>query len=114
MNFFTDFMEQMSLLSLNHLLMQCGEWELSKVLGSHSYQKEKYKNMDLSFQNVIKWSILLDSLRKKIWSWKNNGMLNLWKKDAIWIILQEVVGLQNDQKILVDLIWLTTAMSSSG
>ena len=41
-------------------------------------------------------------------------MLNLWKKDAIWIILQEVVGLQNDQKILVDLIWLTTAMSSSG
>ena len=39
-------------------------------------------------------------------SWcKNNDNLNLWHKDAIQIILQEVVGLQSDQKIVVDFIW---------
>ena len=50
---------------------------------------------------------------EKNWLCKNNDTLNLWRNDATWIILQEVVGLQSYQNIVVNFNWLTTLMPSS-
>ena len=94
-------------------------WSLKRIfcllLGIHDpihTESTKHKIMDLSFQNVIKWSKLYGSLRKKNWSCRNNDTLNLRRNDANCIISQEVVGLQSDQKIVAKFIWITTLMLS--
>ena len=51
---------------------------------------------------------------EKIWSFKNNDTLDLWRNVVISIILQGDVGLQSYPKIVVDFKWLTTLMPSSG
>ena len=78
-------------------------------------ERTKYKIMGCSFQNVIKWSKLCGSLRKKIDHVKIMiYTLNFWRNDVIWIILQDVLDLQSHKKIVVNFMWLTTLVPSSG
>ena len=52
-------------------------------------------------------------IEKKYFTVSKNDTFNLWKNDAIRAILQEVVSLQSDQKLVVNYMWLTTLMLSS-
>ena len=77
-------------------------WKLCLYLFlSHPHRKDKIQTLDLIFQNT-KRSKLCGSVRRKNGSCRNNDTLNLWRNNAIWIILQEVAGLQSDKKIVVN------------
>ena len=52
--------------------------------------------------------------RKKCWQCKNNDTEFFRRNNAIWIILQEVVGPQSYQKIVINFQWLTTLIPCSG
>ena len=91
-------------------LKKRGSWD--PLLTMHGKDKvQNYGSFISTRQKIIKIMWLIE---KKNCSWKNNDALNLWKKNTIWIISQEIVGLQSDQKIVVNFIWWTTLMASSG